>query len=350
MTLQLQTRPDGTADSSPGSQPGHSIHGFNGKLLAHQPRKQTPKENRSKENRSKENWSKKNWSKDQGAMATERYPKGWPRLAAEQDAYENASIYRKFGYVSRRCILDAQAKLTSLEKHLFNLERPPLLDDTSTPVPSSSSVQVSTISGENTLPATASETLQSIGSLLPEYHQMLFNLRTLESFHEVRYYEHINWYDKITADDYLSKEELAYMNHVNDFVNTGPDPLWLAFESLLYRLPYSFRKLIFGHRDDTKRLRNFILLPMLHLRILYKTIFIWFYAFLLLLPVALLYLHPGWSKQAVIGLVAGFTVFFTASLTLHRGISMQTTLIGACTYAAVLVALFAELQDTSATG
>lgn len=66
---------------------------------------------------------------------------------------------------------------------------------------------------------------------------MLMNDHALKSLHEVRYDEYCNIARKIKVDGYLNKEEMAYLNHPSDFVNTGTDPLWLAFEAWLYKLP-----------------------------------------------------------------------------------------------------------------
>lgn len=51
-----------------------------------------------------------------------RYPEGWARLAAEQEAFENTAIHRKFGYLLQRCLLDSHNRLAALGRRLFDLD------------------------------------------------------------------------------------------------------------------------------------------------------------------------------------------------------------------------------------
>ncbi|KAF4927234.1 hypothetical protein CGCVW01_v002553 [Colletotrichum viniferum] len=268
----------------------------------------------------------------------ERYREGLPRLAAQQEHYENFAIYRRFGYLSKRCLNENQIRLAALEGHLFKLEHDPA--DNGMPA-CDAQVASSSGGGYSRFPLTVSDTIQEIGSLLPNYHQMLLNDQALKSLHEVRYHEYCNIARKIKADGYLSKEEMAYLNHPSDFVNTGTDPLWLAFEAWLYKLP-SFLLVPILEDRRTRKETNTSFLSTANMRFLFKTFFVWFYAFLLLIPVILFSLVQDMTRAATVGLLASFTILFTASMALHQS-KADNMLLGVCAYAAVLVAFLANV-------
>jgi hypothetical protein len=51
------------------------------------------------------------------------YPRGYPNLATFLDSDENFSIYRRFGYLQARLLLDKQDELRLLEEELECMER-----------------------------------------------------------------------------------------------------------------------------------------------------------------------------------------------------------------------------------
>ena len=50
-------------------------------------------------------------------------PKGYPRLAAFLDSDENFMIYRRFGYVQGRLLLEKQDELRKLEQRLEKYDK-----------------------------------------------------------------------------------------------------------------------------------------------------------------------------------------------------------------------------------
>lgn len=66
---------------------------------------------------------------------------------------------------------------------------------------------------------------------------MLINDQALKPLHEVQYHEYCNMARRIKVAGHLSKDELAYLIHPSDLVNTGMGSLWLVFEAWLYKLP-----------------------------------------------------------------------------------------------------------------
>jgi hypothetical protein len=47
---------------------------------------------------------------------------GWPRLAAFQNRSDSCAVYRRFGLLFCRVLLQLQAEITALEKELFQLD------------------------------------------------------------------------------------------------------------------------------------------------------------------------------------------------------------------------------------
>lgn len=204
--------------------------------------------------------------------------------------------------------------------------------------------------------------------MLTPIDQLLFNQKALKLLHEVTKGEYDNMYDKIRRDNYLGDEDMTYLNHPDDFINTDPDPMWLAFEGLLYKLPYpilvsarsqilapkiasltasSMMQSLFNDREANGG-ANAYLLPAEVFRFIYRTIAIWFSALILLVPVIVLYVHPAMSQPAVICVLVLFTIIFTACMAIHPGIKAENILIGVCAYAAVLVAFVANFQGDMA--
>lgn len=56
-------------------------------------------------------------------------PKGYPNLAAFLDSDEGFAIYRRFGYLQSRLLLDRQEELRSLELKLERMEKEMMKDD-----------------------------------------------------------------------------------------------------------------------------------------------------------------------------------------------------------------------------
>jgi hypothetical protein len=109
-------------------------------------------------------------------VLVERYVKGWPRLAAEQNYFENRAIYRKFGYVLHRLLLRSLSRITELERLLEAVDRndhereSPGLRSAFRPRPPTSDDSGPTDGGfEGTEAKDADEVLDQIWSQVREY-------------------------------------------------------------------------------------------------------------------------------------------------------------------------------------
>ena len=57
------------------------------------------------------------------------FPTGFPNLGAFADSDESFMLYRRFGYLQSRVLLEKQAELRSLEQQLDNLDRSEMYDE-----------------------------------------------------------------------------------------------------------------------------------------------------------------------------------------------------------------------------
>lgn len=64
-----------------------------------------------------------------------QFPEGYPNLAAYQDSDEEFMIYRRFGYLQSRVLLERQDSLRKLEKELDSFDEENNEDCGSTTVP-----------------------------------------------------------------------------------------------------------------------------------------------------------------------------------------------------------------------
>lgn len=53
----------------------------------------------------------------------DKYPNGWPRVAAFLESCDSFSIYRRFSHAHSRLLLTHQCKITDLETKLQNLRK-----------------------------------------------------------------------------------------------------------------------------------------------------------------------------------------------------------------------------------
>lgn len=194
---------------------------------------------------------------------------------------------------------------------------------------------------------------------------MVYNEKSLRSLHEVQRPEFWNRCLKIEDDGSLNDEEMEYLHHPEDFVSTATDPLWRTITSWMHFLPTSvllvssqwqngalLHDLLtssgcpqFMFKDTrTKKQKFASSVSMLRMELFYKGVSTLIYAIVLLLPIIFLYIFPGMSRQGAICLVTGFTVLFIVMMAGHKGTTLPVILVGACTYAAVLVAFLANLQ------
>lgn len=55
--------------------------------------------------------------------AVQSFPRGYPNLAAFLDSDENFAVYRRFGYLQSRLLLNKQDELRILEEELDHMDR-----------------------------------------------------------------------------------------------------------------------------------------------------------------------------------------------------------------------------------
>lgn len=88
-----------------------------------------------------------------------------PRIAADQDGYENTSLHRKFGYLQQRCLIESEIKISGLEQDLFELDHRVAAADAQSLASGASSIR----SELADLPSQVSATVEKCNGLLLSY-------------------------------------------------------------------------------------------------------------------------------------------------------------------------------------
>jgi hypothetical protein len=57
------------------------------------------------------------------SFADDDYPAGWPSVAAFMDSCDSFGIYRRFGNVHSRLLINHMSNITDMEKQLFELDK-----------------------------------------------------------------------------------------------------------------------------------------------------------------------------------------------------------------------------------
>jgi len=68
-------------------------------------------------------------SKDVVIRDLEKFPSGYPNLAAFADSHESFMVYRRFGYFQARVLLEKQDELRELEEQLDDIDHDDSKDD-----------------------------------------------------------------------------------------------------------------------------------------------------------------------------------------------------------------------------
>ncbi|KAL0943949.1 uncharacterized protein CTRU02_201836 [Colletotrichum truncatum] len=176
-----------------------------------------------------------------------RYPRGWAQIAAEQDHSVNLAIHRKFGNLSQRCFLHVEHKLTKLESELLELDLHIANEN--------QDEEQQGLDGPSNAAARYIEErdrkVEEILSVLAPYRRLILDDKEIGLLYEVGDIEHRLRYGKIKNSGVISREEMAFLYHANDFVSTRPDKLRLSFEKLFYKFRH-FPAMKLIEQSDTR--------------------------------------------------------------------------------------------------
>ncbi|KAF2028209.1 hypothetical protein EK21DRAFT_114124 [Setomelanomma holmii] len=293
------------------------------------------------------------------------HPKGYPNLAAFLDSDDGFAVYRRFGYLQARILLQKQAELTALEEALQATELEILNDD-------DNALCNRKVFGPHA--AKQRKLLKDIESTYCSYAQILTAAQQMMSFKKPSNSEYQSVGRYLNNRQALVEKEATWIQHKEDIITlrTGRDHAWLddIIEGLLRLCHCRLIDLLFRSKETRKKaeidepnmparppkdedkyelyytpsrinkLANSIL-PVLVLT-------------LLVLPIYLLYhmVHDIRNDRAYsmcIGTLLVFTLAFSAILSLFTKAKRHEIFAAAAAYCAVLVVFLGNVAPPDAS-
>lgn len=250
----------------------------------------------------------------------EDHPDGWPRMAAYLNLSDNALIYRKFGYLRNRVLLNKQAEIIELEERLHNLD---LRDQ------DNDEWRLFSRSYDNSQPTTPRRALlQQIEDKLREYDDLLFRQQKLVSIGKPNERDHLSLFNWVWNNKPVVNEDFDFMFHKTDLVKleNRPEDNW--FDGMLQDLVMAIFnnnlvRFVFGRRDDNARIgedKTITFLTPERIDTMVKIVMACITMLLLIIPVILLYVLNT-SKNSKLGIVLAWIFLFavvTATFTQSR--------------------------------
>ncbi|XDG02141.1 hypothetical protein ABKA04_001756 [Annulohypoxylon sp. FPYF3050] len=297
-------------------------------------------------------------------------PKGLPSIAAEQTYFPNHSSQRGFRFGTQQLLTYYQQKLHCIGNKLDEMD----FEDSEAdgkplkslpfcpenfldrciqgtehlPVPPDPN------SGELDRESQRENLMKAKERYTMAYYKLLIMNSEIKKFTRTSRRAHETHF-RAQVDEGLDNKALAHMRYIDDFISDAPDQIFQKFESLLYTESpwvtlYHRKKLLgrvsrlFGGNntpyvdpDDPR-----VTLSLWPFRLFIKILLVLSSQFLLIIPVALLYLKLDWSRGIYLGVVTAFAVVFTIAMASFEP-RIAYLFVGVTAYYAVLVAFLANL-------
>ncbi|KAF5871507.1 uncharacterized protein Bfra_008026 [Botrytis fragariae] len=295
-------------------------------------------------------------AKDCVVSTIERRPQGYPQLAAVIDSDEQFMLYRRFGHLQARILLNKQDELRELEDRLAHIDRcyarrwPARLR--SRDVCNAESNDLKGI-------------LEAVEEKYKEYVQLLTHAQTLTNFDRpmtVDYLRLKNYFDREAP---LCGDEQQYILTKEDLITLKPsrENTWLdsAVEKIPQNFPCRLTRYIFTsvvrimfelQQKTDPTTTNIVLFNPERVNAVVSVILLITVLTLLIVPVYILwYLNHISTSSSFIGVVIVvllvFTFIFSAVLSLFTRAKRHEVLAAAAAYCAVLVVFVGNVGSLS---
>jgi hypothetical protein len=163
----------------------------------------------------------------------EKFPVGYPLQAAFQSSESSFSIYRAFGYLHSRVILEMQDELRCLEDGLKNLDERDASRESREDCVTSREADLKQAKRDGK-PSERANLLVQIRDKLVNYDEILLKARELNGFQKPsnRDYDSLrNWFD---MECHLSSEaEREFVERKEDLITLRQGREWAGFDGLI---------------------------------------------------------------------------------------------------------------------
>ena len=147
-------------------------------------------------------------------LTVESFPDGYPRFAALMDSDVNTRLYRRFGLIRNRLLLQKQDQIAELSQKLIDLDK---LDATSNPERLYCRRYDEGLGDDSERP----KLLRSLEELLKEYDAMLLREHAILSIPRPTFRNHRAIFDWVYNNKPLVREEYEYLYDERDFLVLG---------------------------------------------------------------------------------------------------------------------------------
>ncbi|KAL9021936.1 MAG: hypothetical protein Q9185_000807 [Variospora sp. 1 TL-2023] len=284
------------------------------------------------------------------------YQRGYSTLAAIEDSDPNFLIYRKFGWLRNRLLLDLQDELVTLEQKLQ------LLDDNDARLCDPEDVLIS-CRNDKLQKTVRQELLTTIRRKLLEYDEVLLHLQQIQAIRRPTARNQASLFRIMWNNKLLVHEEMEWISRREDLAALARDSEhgWFNgfIEDTLHAISHTMITFIF--RDPYRRKKagkmNITLLSPKRFEIFMRTIFVILTTILFLAPVFLLlklqpeYVEEVRHKQKLqLVTVLTFTLIFSTACSIFTKAKRQEIFMATGAYCAVLVVFLGNTQDVLASG
>ncbi|KAK4540333.1 hypothetical protein LTR36_009290, partial [Oleoguttula mirabilis] len=261
------------------------------------------------------------------------FEEGYPNLAAFQDSSECFMIYRRFGYLQARLLLNRQDELRLLEEELDSHDRAHVEQSTTRALPA-----------EDLLPRRV--LLEKIERAIAAYANILNTAQQMMTFNRPSGSEYTSVYNYLDNEKPIHKLERSYIEHKEDLVTLRPgrEHAWLdrSIEFLLRKLdgPLPLLTRLFCSQETRLKSRQGaeVYYSRERINLVASCVITIMILALLIVPIYLLYhlinAHDGvFSSRATaqcIGILLVFTLAFSAVLSLFTR-AKRHEILGAAT-------------------
>jgi len=281
----------------------------------------------------------------------EHSPEGYPRLAALLDSDEKFMLYRRFGFLQARILLNKQDELRELEKDLDRLDK---VDEGKDPSLLKSREKDDAANGRR------KKLLYDIEEKFKEYVQLLTAARDIASLNRPPTRDYLSVKSYFDEEAPLCNVE-SYIYCKEDIITLKPgrETAWLdAFiEAVLQKLSSTFIRYLFCspelYQKTDPRVTGIMLYSRRRIDIVASLVITAMVLALLIVPVYLLWhltraMQSGTATAIVIGVLLVFTLVFSGTLSLLTRARRHEILASAAAYCAVLVVFIGNVGQFSA--
>ncbi|KAJ9621546.1 hypothetical protein H2203_007033 [Taxawa tesnikishii (nom. ined.)] len=283
----------------------------------------------------------------------QEFEDGYPNLAAFKDSSECFMLYRRFGYLQARLLLDLQDEMRQLEEQLDAMDRKDEAEHLE---------RLLTRALPEKDAAQRRELLAKIKLKFCEYSTVLTAAQQLMAFKRPSASEYRSVVNYLDNEKPVTDDERSYILHREDLVTLRPgrEHAWLdrSIENvlhLLHRRPFLWVHTLFSSEETRKKSAgaNEVYYTRSRIELCATLIITIGILVLLILPIYLLYhlvngtvngVMTGQENAVCIGILLVFTLLFSAVLSLFTRARRHEILGAAAAYCAVLVVFLGNVR------